>query len=40
MGGARDRVAVEAQAEAQGQTWVDCPLIAGEPGRLILTNAE
>src|SRR4029077_7884173 len=40
MGGARDRVVVEAQAEAQGQTWVDRPLIAGEPGRLVLADAE
>src|SRR6266478_7478644 len=40
MRGARDRVVVEAQAEAQGQTWKDCPLVASEPSGLVLTNAE
>ena len=36
VSGTGDRVSVQTDTEVQRKTWVDCPLVAGEPGGFVL----
>ena len=40
MRGTRDRVVVEAQAEAEGQARDNCPLVARKPRGFVLADTE